>query len=125
MCLWVSADMLSFKNKVVTSRFTKKRKKEIPFKKCNVPSKKGPLSNHCADCVEVGVEADHFAFNRLGVGVVHGVLERGLAIVVLVDGAARVLGFISLPVEDTGNTELWATLTHSPLDKSPPFPIPN
>lgn len=61
-------------------------------------SQRAPLSNHCADSIEVGVEADDFALNRLGVGVVHRVLKRSLAIVVLVYGTARVLGFIRLPV---------------------------
>lgn len=51
-------------------------------------------SNHGADGVEVGVKADHFPLGGLCVCVVHGVLESGLAVVVLVDGASRVLRFI-------------------------------
>lgn len=50
-------------------------------------------SDHGADRVQVGVEAHGFALHGLGVGVVHGVLEGSLAVVVLVHRAARVLGF--------------------------------
>lgn len=42
------------------------------------------VSNHGADGVEAGVEAHHFALHAFGIGVVHGVLERGLAVAVLV-----------------------------------------
>lgn len=49
----------------------------------------GPfMSNHGADGVEAGVETHHFALDAFGVGVVHGVLERGLAVAVFVGGAA-------------------------------------
>lgn len=54
-------------------------------------------SNHGADGVEAGVETHHFALDAFGVGVVHGVLERGLAVAVFVRGAARELGFVRPP----------------------------
>lgn len=54
-------------------------------------------SNHGADGVEVGVEADDFPLSSFCVCVVHGVLERGLPIVVLVDRASCVLRFVCFP----------------------------
>lgn len=57
-------------------------------------------SNHGADRVEVGVEADHFPFSSFRVCVVHGVLERRLPVVVLVDRTSRVLRFVCFSVEN-------------------------
>lgn len=59
--------------------------------------------HHGADRVEVGVEADGLPLGRLGARVVHGVLERRLAVVVFVNRAACVLRFGCSPVdENTG-----------------------
>lgn len=55
------------------------------------------MSNHGADGVEAGVETHHFALDAFGVGVVHGVLERGLAVAVFMRRAARELGFVRPP----------------------------
>lgn len=52
-----------------------------------------PFSDHGADGIQVGVESNGLPLHSLGVGVVHGVLEGGLAVVVFVDGAAGVLCF--------------------------------
>lgn len=60
------------------------------------------MSNHGADGVEARVEAHHFALHAFGVGVVHGVLERGLAVAVLVHRAARELGFVRPPESTDG-----------------------
>lgn len=54
-------------------------------------------SNHGADSVEAGVETHHFALDAFGVGVVHGVLKRSLAVAVFVRRAARELGFVRPP----------------------------
>lgn len=65
-------------------------------------------SNHGADGVEAGVETHHFSLDAFGVGVVHGVLERGLAVAVFVRRASRELGFVR-PPESTERaiTEKW------------------
>jgi len=67
-------------------------------------------SHHGADGVEVGVEADHLPLGRLGVGV-QRVLEGGLAVVVLVDGASRVLSFVRFPGEEEREEEVRDRIT--------------
>ena len=55
---------------------------------------------HCADRVQVGVESHCLPFHWLCIGVVHGVFERCLAIVVFMDWTSRVLCFGCSPVDE-------------------------
>lgn len=56
--------------------------------------------HHCADRVEVGVEAHGLPFCRLGVGVIHGVLKCCLAIVIFMNWTSCVLCFGCSPVNE-------------------------
>lgn len=58
-----------------------------------VPSGEDRFSDHGADSVQIGVESNRLPLHGLGVGVVHGVLEGSLAVVVFVNGAPGVLSF--------------------------------
>lgn len=74
------------------------RQSVVPARRPFLSSEDDGSSDHGADRVQVGVEAHRLALHGFGVGVVHGVLEGSLAVVVLVDRAARVLGLRRGPV---------------------------
>lgn len=54
-------------------------------------------SNHCANRIEIGIEADNLSLDGFGTGVVHGVFESSLTVVVFMHRAAGELRFIRLP----------------------------
>lgn len=79
---------------------------EVVFPPPSLPppslSRSRQTSNHGADGVEIGVKADNFPLSSFCVCVVHRILKRGLAIVVLVDGTSCVLRFVCFPAEKGG-----------------------
>ena len=48
---------------------------------------------HCANCVQVGIKSHSLPFNRLRIGVIHGIFKSSLPIVIFMYRASCVLCF--------------------------------